>query len=154
MELASLLCLSLGQLNLALDEDILIWIKFHVGINHSFKGENQSCIYSLRYQAVIISEMFKSFRFLQTKAPYLLLIALLSIGWSFHLLIITMSCLFLERYSFGEIQSVLWSYSSNNNASKFTFIGGLSSETNSLSISDVSHHHLSLGLTIAWASDA
>ena len=88
--------------------------------------------------------------------PLEIIIPFLSIAWSGHLLDYAIPISKKDYKPLSTVKTWLkpfyYPFHNNNALQILTFLGGLKSNTISLYLTDIAHHHLAVGILFVWAS--
>jgi photosystem I P700 chlorophyll a apoprotein A2 len=141
-QLLAVISILLGKLHLMYHEELLHWLSFNKPTNgtgallyHKKIGFDGKVYPLLQAQAAI--HLAVSYALPASSAS--ILIGFLSIAWSGH---------FVHYASLLPIN-----YSNQENTPRLpslTFLGGLKSDTASLYLTDIAHHHLAIGVLFVW----
>jgi len=165
-ELLGLISLLLGKLHLIYNEELLHWLALKKAASpvtfftHSYKK------LALDIKAIAHLDLVIFNRFLTSE----IVLGFLSILWAGHLVhwaipvwaaretnvhfsfdTLRLPSLKVLYYPFYTNNWVLYSASPSDIDGVLTFLGGLRSDTASLYLTDIAHHHLAIGILFVWA---
>ena len=154
-ELLAVISIPLGKLHLIYNEELLHWLRLN-------KPAITSALHKEIKHSVLTShttyfDLVISYKFIRCKTPLEIIIPFLSIAWSGHLLdyaipiSTAVNVYWLNTLRLPSLKAFYYPFDSNA-LPILTFLGGLKSNTISLYLTDIAHHHLGVGILFVWVS--